>query len=92
MRLDRRGFRDRSGQALVEYAILIALVAVALIGALILLRDAVGGAYAHTGNQIEQVTTTPSDPASGDNGKGKGCGDGVGAGRDAGGCAIGQTK
>ena len=53
----RRGFRDRSGQALVEYAILLALVAVALIGALILLRDAVGGVYGHTGNQIEQAAT-----------------------------------
>ena len=89
----RRGFRDRSGQALVEYAILLALVAVALIGALFLLRDAVGGVYGHTGNQIEQAAT-PSDPGSGstDKGKGKGCGDGVGGGKDAGGCAVGKSK
>lgn len=91
----RRGFRDRSGQALVEYVILLALVAVALLGALILLRDAVGGVYANTGNRIEQVAT-PSDPASGStdkgNGKGKGCGNGVGGGKPAGGCAVGQGK
>ena len=91
----RRGFRDTSGQALVEYAILLALVAVALIGALILLRDAVGGVYGHTGNQIEQAAT-PSDPASGSTdegkGKGKGCGDGVGGGKDAGGCGVGKSK
>ena len=85
----RRWFRDRSGQALVEYAILIALVAVGLMGALILLRDAVGAVYAHTGNQIEQAATPP-DPASGTPDKGKGCGDGVGGGQAAGGCAVGQ--
>ena len=90
MRLGLRGFRDTSGQALVEYAILLALVGVALIGALLLLRDAVGGVYAHTGNQIEQVTATPSDPPSGSPDKGKGCGDGVGGGQAAGGCAVGQ--
>jgi Flp pilus assembly pilin Flp len=88
----RCGFRDTSGQALVEYALLLALVAAALLGALILLRDAVGGVYAHAGNQIEQVTATPSDPASGDNHKGNGCGDGVGGGQTAGGCAVGQSK
>jgi Flp pilus assembly pilin Flp len=92
VRLGRRGFRDRSGQALVEYALLIALVAVALVGALILLRDAVGGVYAHTGNQIDQVTAAPADPALGGHGNGKGCGDGVGGGQAAGGCAVGPTK
>ncbi len=81
-----------------EYAILLALVAVALIGALLLLRDALGRVYAHTGNQIEQAATA-SDPASGNQdqdqggkGKGKGCGDGVGGGQGAGGCAVGQGK
>ncbi len=82
-----------------EYAILLALVVVALIGALLLLRDALGGVYAHTGNQIEQAATA-SDPASGNQeqdqgkgkGKGKGCGDGVGGGQAAGGCAVGQGK
>ena len=91
----RRGLPDSSGQVVVEYAILLALVAVALIGALMLLRDAVGGVYAHTGNQIEQVIGTPADPASGsaDQGKkGKGCGDGVGGGKAAGGCAVGHSK
>lgn len=81
MRL-RYGFRDTLGQALVEYAILLALVAVALLGALILLRDAVGGVYAHTGNQIEQVTGSPD--------QGNGCGDGVGGGQAASGCAVGH--
>jgi Flp pilus assembly pilin Flp len=81
--------RDTSGQGLVEYAILIAFVAVGLIGALILLRDAVGAVYAYTGNRIEQAAT-PSDPASGSADKGKGCGDGVGGGQGAGGCAVGQ--
>jgi Flp pilus assembly pilin Flp len=91
VRLLRCRLRDTSGQALAEYAILLALVAVGLIGALILLRDAVGGVYAHTGTQIEQAAT-PSDPASGNQNKGKGCGDGVGGGRAAGGCAVGKSK
>ena len=89
MRLLRCRLRDTSGQALVEYAILIVLVAVGLMGALILLRDAVGGVYAHTGKQIEQAAT-PSNPASGSADKGKGCGDGVGGGQAGGGCAVGQ--
>jgi Flp pilus assembly pilin Flp len=65
MGLGRGGFRDTSGQALVEYVVLLALLAVALIGVLILFRDAVGGVYAHTGNQIDQVTATPSTPLQG---------------------------
>jgi Flp pilus assembly pilin Flp len=89
VRLLRCRLRDTSGQALVEYAILLALVAVGLIGALLLLRDAVGAVYAHTGNQIEQAAT-PSDPASGNPDKGNGCGDGVGGGQAAGGCAVGK--
>ena len=89
MRLLGCRLRDRSGQALVEYVILLAVVAVGLIGALILLRDAAGAVYAHTGNRIEQAAT-PSNPASASADKGKGCGDGVGGGQPAGGCAVGQ--
>ncbi len=49
--LDRLFHRDR-GQGLVEYALIIALVAVVVIGILILLGPAIGSIFSNIKNQL----------------------------------------
>lgn len=54
-----RGFlralwRDESGQGLVEYALIIALVAIAVIAALALLGDRIGNIFNDIGNRLDE--------------------------------------
>jgi Flp pilus assembly pilin Flp len=80
---------SESGAALVEYVLVIALIALGLMLALQLFRFQVGGFFTSISKQIDSVGT-PSD--GGSHKPGKGCGQGIGGGHDAGGCAVGQTK
>lgn len=54
-----RGFlnalwRDESGQGLVEYALIIALVAIAVIGALIFLGGRIGNVFNSVGEELNE--------------------------------------
>jgi pilus assembly protein Flp/PilA len=51
-----RGFgADESGQGLVEYALIIALVAIGLIAILTLFRNAIGNVFNATRNQLNNA-------------------------------------
>ena len=89
MRSSVRTFRSRCGQALVEYALVIALVGVGLTFALLNLRNSIGNTTNTTSNRIAQVsicsygstgagctTPTPADPGSGSGNNGGGNGNG----------------
>ena len=51
----QRFWRDESGQGLVEYALIIALVAVALILILIFLRNRIGFVFLRAGNELNNA-------------------------------------
>ena len=55
MSLLTRFWKDDSGQGLVEYALILALVAVALILILIYLRNRVGDVFARAGNELKNA-------------------------------------
>ena len=50
---------DESGQGLVEYALIIALVAVGLIAILLVLRNSIGNVF---NNAATQLNNAPSNP------------------------------
>jgi pilus assembly protein Flp/PilA len=50
---------DESGQGLVEYALIIALVAIGLIVILTLLRNSIGNVFNTTRNQLDQAPGAP---------------------------------
>jgi pilus assembly protein Flp/PilA len=56
---------DESGQGLVEYALIIALVAVGLIAILIVLRNSVGNVFANAQQNLDQAPGTPFTPGAG---------------------------
>jgi pilus assembly protein Flp/PilA len=58
--LYRTFWSDESGQGLVEYALIIALVAVGLIAILLLLRNSLGNVFNNTATQLDGHPTTPS--------------------------------
>jgi pilus assembly protein Flp/PilA len=45
-------FRDDSGQGLVEYALIIAVIAIAVIVAMIFLRDQLSNIFSNIGNNL----------------------------------------
>jgi pilus assembly protein Flp/PilA len=45
-------FRDDSGQGLVEYALIIAVIAIAVIVAMIFLRDQITNIFSNIGNNL----------------------------------------
>jgi pilus assembly protein Flp/PilA len=47
-----RFFRDGSGQGLVEYALIIAVIAIAIIVAMIFLRDQLSNQFSMIGNNL----------------------------------------
>ncbi len=49
---------EESGQGMVEYGLIISLVAVALIGALFALRGQIGGIFTGVQDEIDAQTTT----------------------------------
>ena len=54
-----RFVEDESGQGLVEYVLIIAVVAIALIAALYYFRDRVGNTFVNMGDRLESEPATP---------------------------------
>jgi pilus assembly protein Flp/PilA len=50
---------DETGQGLVEYALIIALVAVGLIAILLVLRNSIGNVFNNTAEQLKNAPTNP---------------------------------
>ena len=50
---------DESGQGLVEYALIIALVAVGLIAILLVLRNSVGNVFRNAATQLNNAPASP---------------------------------
>ena len=50
---------DESGQGLVEYALIIALVAVGLIAILLVLRNSIGNVFNNAAVQLNNAPTNP---------------------------------
>jgi pilus assembly protein Flp/PilA len=50
---------DESGQGLVEYALIIALVAVGLIAILLILRNSIGNVFNNAATQLNNAPTNP---------------------------------
>ena len=59
MALVRSLWHDERGQGLVEYALIIALVAVGLIAILLVLRNSVGNVFRNAATQLNNAPTTP---------------------------------
>jgi pilus assembly protein Flp/PilA len=57
--LSQRFWSEESGQGLVEYALIIALVAVGLIAILLVLRNSIGNVF---NNASEQLNNAPTNP------------------------------
>jgi len=53
---------DESGQGLVEYALIIALVAVGLIAILLVLRNSIGNVFKNAASQLNNAPTAPFTP------------------------------
>lgn len=88
---EKRAFRNRSGQGLIEYILLIAITSIGLILVLLLLRDNVGEGMDNVGNGVQGVSTpyqptgtTATGGSGGNQGRGSGTGRGPGAGRGTG--------
>jgi pilus assembly protein Flp/PilA len=45
-------FRDEEGQGLVEYALIIAVIAIAVIVAMVFLRDQISNIFSNIGNNL----------------------------------------
>lgn len=60
----RRFWEDESGQSLVEYVLIVALVAIALIGAIALMRNAMGNRFNDITECLEGVS--PEDCETGE--------------------------
>ncbi len=52
--------QEESGQGMVEYGLIIGVVAVVLIGALIALRGQIGGIFDRVGSAMSSATATTS--------------------------------
>jgi pilus assembly protein Flp/PilA len=50
---------EESGQGLVEYALIIALVAVGLIAILLVLRNSIGNVFNNAATQLNNAPTSP---------------------------------
>jgi pilus assembly protein Flp/PilA len=60
----RRFAADESGQGLVEYVLIIALVAVGLILALTVFRNQIGNTLDEVNNSLQNAPSTPYSPGS----------------------------
>jgi pilus assembly protein Flp/PilA len=56
---------DESGQGLVEYVLIIALVAVGLIAVMIIFRDSIGGIFDVISEKLEGAPTEDYTPGGG---------------------------
>jgi len=71
--------RSRAGQALIEYVLMISLVAVGLIAILLVVRNATGNVFNNAANQVAGSTICPyGDGSCTDAGAGGGLSDGTG--------------
>jgi len=52
-------WREETGQGLVEYALIIALVAVGLIAILLVLRNSIGNVFNNAATQLNNAPTNP---------------------------------
>ena len=52
-------WQDDTGQGLVEYALIIALVAVGLIAILLVLRNSIGNVFNNAATQLNNAPTNP---------------------------------
>jgi pilus assembly protein Flp/PilA len=57
--LVRALWKDESGQGLVEYALIIALVAVGLIAILLVLRNGIGNVFNNASTQLNNAPANP---------------------------------
>jgi len=57
-------WKDESGQGLTEYALIIALVAVALIGVLIVFRNQIGGVFDRASGELNAAPSSGYVPAT----------------------------
>jgi pilus assembly protein Flp/PilA len=55
----QRFWREDTGQGLVEYALIIALVAVGLIAILLVLRNSIGNVFNNAATQLNNAPTNP---------------------------------
>jgi pilus assembly protein Flp/PilA len=55
----RTFWSDESGQGLVEYALIIALVAVGLIAILLVLRNSIGNVFNNAATQLNNAPASP---------------------------------
>ena len=55
-----RLWRDESGQGLTEYALIIALVAVALIAVLVLFRNSIGRVFSNATSKLNEAPNAPA--------------------------------
>jgi Flp pilus assembly pilin Flp len=80
------------GQALVEYSLILALVAAGLAIVLLLFRDTMGNAYGAVGSQVDAAGLPVASPGGGASGDPGGVGEptGAGAGKGGHGCGGGQ--
>ncbi len=62
MTLLRNFWNDDSGQGLVEYALIIALVAIGLILALLFLRNAIGGIFDDISGELNNAPASQYSP------------------------------
>jgi len=60
----KRFAQDESGQGLVEYVLIIALVAVGLILALTVFRNQIGNTFDNVNGQLKNAPSTPYSPGS----------------------------
>ena len=54
----RSFLKDESGQGMVEYALIIALIAIAVIAAVILLGGKIGDTFKKSSNEMDKATAT----------------------------------
>ncbi len=78
------------GQALIEYSLILALVAAGLFAVLLLFRDSVGNTYGQVGNQVDAARLPVASPGGGSGPGGALPGDGAGSGKGDHGCGGGQ--
>ena len=53
---------DESGQGLVEYVLIIALVAIGLIASMVIFRDSIGGIFNRIRNTLDAAPNTSYSP------------------------------
>jgi pilus assembly protein Flp/PilA len=63
MELSKNLWSDDSGQGLVEYALIIALVAIGLILALLFLRNAIGNIFVDISNELNNAPNNQFQPS-----------------------------